>query len=51
MNSQIKAMTISIHKALFVKTKGVPSRLPASGLIWNWCIGSILLSAATRYVP
>ena len=31
--------------------EGLPSRLPASGLIWNWCIGSILLSAATLQLP
>ena len=24
---------------------------PTSGLIWNWCIGSILVSAATRHLP
>ena len=47
MKSQISARTMSIHSALLVKTNGLPSRVPASGLIWNWCIGSILLSAAT----
>ena len=51
MKIQISARTTSIHKALLVKTNGVPSRWPASGLIWNWCIGSILLSAATLYFP
>src|SRR4051812_21565772 len=47
MNSQIRARTISIHRALLVKTNGDPSRFPTSGLIWNWCIGSILTLAGT----
>src|SRR5689334_10335892 len=51
MNSQIKARTMNIHRALLVKTNGLPSRWPAIGLIWNWCIGSILDSAATSSFP
>src|SRR4051812_41796999 len=51
MNSQISARTTSIHSALLVKTNGLPSRFPNSGLIWNWCIGSILPLAATLVFP
>src|SRR3954451_13037594 len=51
MNSQISARTTSIQSALLVKTNGLPSRFPISGLIWNWCIGSILARAATLVFP
>src|ERR1051325_709173 len=51
MNSQISASTTSIHRALLVKTNGLPSRFPTRGLIWNWIIGSILALAATLVFP
>ena len=48
MNSQIVPSTISVHSALLVKTNGLlcPNE-PKIGSITNWCIGSILPSAAT----
>ena len=49
MNSQIVPSTISVHSALLVKTKRIVAHVnePKIGSIVNWCIGSILPSAAT----
>ena len=47
MKKRIEPRTTSIHNAELVKWNGVPSSAdPVSESIWNWCIGSILTSAA-----
>jgi hypothetical protein len=52
MKSQITPSTIRVHSALLVKTNGfAPWNEPKIGSITNWCIGSILPSAATLSFP
>ena len=45
---QIAPSTISIHSAQLVKGNGLAGQIARQiGSIMNWCIGSILASAAT----
>src|SRR5690606_23654724 len=48
MNTKIAPSTISIHRAELVNRNGDASSVSLPiGAIWNWCIGSILVAAAT----
>src|SRR5437763_4435449 len=51
MKNQIVPRTISVHRALLVKTNGLwpPLNEPKIGSISNWCIGS--MSPAATYSP
>src|SRR5260221_2689433 len=51
MKNQIVPSTISVHRALLVKTNGLwpPLNEPKIGSISNWCIGS--MSPAATYSP